>query len=113
MSSEAESDEASDKLSKELYKSYNLPNQYFLGPQEKVFKWARRGKGEGAYASLSILEPVITVERHGDEYHVAARFNIETTILGYGSKSKRLEDKVMRQIPDVPMLSSVVLTLFS
>jgi len=40
------------------------------------------------YASISILDTVITVERHGENYHVAARFNIETTITDYHSNQR-------------------------
>jgi hypothetical protein len=40
------------------------------------------------YASVSILDPVITIERHGGKYHIAARFNIETTILDYHSRKR-------------------------
>jgi hypothetical protein len=42
------------------------------------------------YASVSVLDPAITIERHGGKYHIAARFNLETTILDYHAK-KRLE----------------------
>ena len=51
---------------------YPLKNLTSVGP-----------KGKRPYASICILDPVITVERHDEKYHVAARFNIETTILHY------------------------------
>jgi len=56
----------------------NLNEQPFSGPDE----------GRGAYCSFSILNPAITIERHGGEYHVTARFNLETTILGYEEQKK-------------------------
>lgn len=40
------------------------------------------------YASVSVLDTVITVERHGGNYHVSARFNIETTIEDYNSRER-------------------------
>ena len=40
------------------------------------------------YASISVLDPVITVEFHSGKYHIAARFNIETTILDYHSRRR-------------------------
>lgn len=43
-------------------------------------------KGTAPYTSVCILDPCITIERHGGKLHVAARFNIETTILQYHSK---------------------------
>src|ERR1700734_2035108 len=58
---------------KEPVRLYDLENQYFKGP----------GKGQGAYASVCVLDPVITLERHHGKFHIAARFNIETTILRY------------------------------
>jgi hypothetical protein len=57
---------------------YNLPDQHFKGPK----------KGRGPYASVSILDPVITVERHYGKYYIAARFNIETTMLGYDQRER-------------------------
>lgn len=56
----------------------DLDDQYFVGPSNR----------KEAYASFHVLDPIITVERHGDEFHIAARFNIETTILGYGSRKR-------------------------
>ena len=57
---------------------YDLENQYFQGP----------AKGGGAYASISILDPMITIERHHGKYHIAARFNVETTILCYEAQKR-------------------------
>jgi hypothetical protein len=55
---------------------YDLENQYFTGPRSR----------HGAYASVSILNPAITVERHHGKYYIAASFNTETTILRYSTQ---------------------------
>jgi len=102
MTSDAEESEPPDVPTQEPFESYNLPNQYFLGPKSERHEGRRRDKVQDAYASISILEPVVTVERHNDEYHIAARFNIETTILGYDYKSKRFG---ARGDPSNPRLS--------
>lgn len=57
----------------------NLDDRLFSGPT--------RGTGS-PYTSLGVLDPCITVERHGHELHIAARFNIETTILHYNSHKR-------------------------
>ena len=59
---------------------YDLENQYFIGPR----------KGQGAYVSMSVLDPVIIVERHHEKYHITASFNIETTILRYNAQKKHV-----------------------
>ncbi|KAK1751200.1 hypothetical protein QBC47DRAFT_392424 [Echria macrotheca] len=59
---------------------YLLPPISFDGPRDKTTK---------PFASVSILDPVITIERHHGKYHVAARFNMETTILNYYENQKR------------------------
>ncbi|KAH6856921.1 hypothetical protein B0I37DRAFT_368797 [Chaetomium sp. MPI-CAGE-AT-0009] len=41
------------------------------------------------YVAVSILDPLITIERHHGKYHVAARFNMETTILNYYENQQR------------------------
>ena len=69
--------EVSD-IPKEPVRCLNVANQYFKGPKE----------GKGPYASISILDPVVTIELHGGKYHIAARFNVETTILYYNTKKK-------------------------
>jgi len=56
----------------------DLEDQYFLGPDN----------GKEPYTSFCILDSIITVERHGKEIHIAARFNIETTILRYSSQKR-------------------------
>ena len=56
----------------------DLGDQHFIGPRQ----------GEGAYTSLSILDPLITIELLGDEFRVSARFNIETTILSYDIRQR-------------------------
>jgi hypothetical protein len=43
---------------------------------------------QGPYVSISVLDPIMTIERHHGKYHVATRFNIETTILNYESSMK-------------------------
>ena len=52
---------------------YPLRNLTSVGPKES----------KRPYASICIIDPVITVERHDEKYHVAVRFNMETTILHY------------------------------
>jgi hypothetical protein len=56
----------------------DVADQYFQGPE----------RSKGPYAAISVVDPVITVERHGGKYHIAARFNIETTIQGYSTKRR-------------------------
>jgi hypothetical protein len=51
----------------------DLDSQSYSGP----------AGGRGAYTSFSVLDPAITIERHGGKYHVTARFNLETNILRY------------------------------
>lgn len=59
----------------------NLHDQSFSGPTN----------AKAPYSSLCILSPSITIERHRDEIHIAARFNMETTILRYdGNKRYRV-----------------------
>ena len=58
----------------------DIQDQYSSGPKDR----------KSRYASLCILDPVITVERHDGNLHIAARFNLETTILRYSSH-KRLD----------------------
>lgn len=58
----------------------DLQDQCFLGPKNR----------KSPYASFCILDPVITVEKHDGNLHIAARFNLETTILRYSSH-KRLD----------------------
>jgi hypothetical protein len=71
-------------INKQLYEpekdfsSKDLDNQYFKGPKE----------GRGAYASVCVLDPILTIEHRDKEYHVAVNFHLETTILGY-DKQKR------------------------
>lgn len=56
--------------------SIDLKDQVFQGP-----KLAKR-----PYASILILNPILTIERHADAYYFSCRFNIETTILGYETR---------------------------
>lgn len=53
---------------------YDLGNQYFQGPED------------GAYISVYILDPIVTIERHRDKYHISTAFNMETTILRYNDR---------------------------
>ena len=57
---------------------YPLKNLTSVGPKES----------KRPYASIYIIDPVITVERHHGKYHVAVRFNIETTILHYEAQRR-------------------------
>jgi hypothetical protein len=61
------------------FASYHLQDLTFTGPQDTKRK---------PYASLAILDPIITIERRHGKYHIAARFNIETAILNYASQTK-------------------------
>ncbi|KAL2855657.1 hypothetical protein BJX68DRAFT_264013 [Aspergillus pseudodeflectus] len=61
------------------FASYHLQDLTFTGPQDAKRK---------PYASLAILDPIISIERRYGEYHIAARFNIETAILNYASQTK-------------------------
>jgi hypothetical protein len=47
-----------------------------------------RGPESNEQVMVSILDPVITVEYHNEHYYIAARFNIETTILHYESHKR-------------------------
>jgi hypothetical protein len=42
----------------------------------------------GAHASLCISSPVITIEKRSSELLIAARFNMETSILEYSTDQK-------------------------
>lgn len=57
---------------------YYLHNLSFHGPSA----------ASKPYVSVSILDPIMTIERHHGKYHIAARFNIETTILNYESRTR-------------------------
>ncbi|RKK66282.1 hypothetical protein BFJ69_g15546 [Fusarium oxysporum] len=61
----------------EGFTSYHLQDLTFTGPS---------GHKRPAYASIAILDPIITIERRHGKYHIAARFNIETAILDYASQ---------------------------
>jgi hypothetical protein len=65
-----------DVSSKEPLLLYGLPDDSFKGPEKS------------AYISFCVLEPCITIERQGENFHIAARFNIETSILRYNSRKK-------------------------
>jgi hypothetical protein len=58
--------------------SKDLDNQYFKGPQG----------GRGAYASVCVLDPILTIEHRDQEYHIAVNFHLETTILGYSTQKR-------------------------
>ncbi|KAF1809508.1 hypothetical protein P152DRAFT_159314 [Eremomyces bilateralis CBS 781.70] len=55
----------------------DLKDQYFAGPNNKA-----------PYISFVVLSPTITVERLRGNIHIAARFNIEATILQYHSQKR-------------------------
>ncbi|KAI1350972.1 WD40-repeat-containing domain protein [Xylaria sp. FL0043] len=65
---------------------YDLQDQFFEGPQD------------GAYVDVCVLRPTITVERHGEYYHVAARFIIEASILRYSSQKSDDHEWFFRDI---------------
>ena len=57
---------------------------YFLIRNEELI-----GPTDGQpYASICVLDPLITVERHSNNYHITARFHLETTILGYSTHKR-------------------------
>ncbi|KAL4971180.1 hypothetical protein BDW66DRAFT_146562 [Aspergillus desertorum] len=60
----------------QIFPSYHLPDFARTGP--------KRPKTP-PYASIAILDPIITIERRHSKYYIAARFNIETAILNYSS----------------------------
>jgi len=60
------------------FSSKDLENQSFKGPK----------KGRGAYASVCVLDPILTIEHRDKEYHVAVNFHLETTILGYNTQKR-------------------------
>ncbi|KAF2498534.1 hypothetical protein BU16DRAFT_615564 [Lophium mytilinum] len=55
-----------------------LQNLSFTGP----------ANASKPYVSISILDPIITIERHHGKYHIAARFNLETSILNYENHTR-------------------------
>jgi hypothetical protein len=55
----------------------DLPNQYL---EQRAIK--------DPHASVAILDPVVMIERHGGNYHISARFNLETAIVGYHNQRK-------------------------
>jgi hypothetical protein len=74
----------------------NLDDQSFLGPEE----------GGDSYTSIGVLNPCITIERHGQQIHIAARFNIETTIQDYSS-AKRFASQAVDILPMLITLSAM------
>ena len=69
---------ASKQASPSQIQCYRLRSLSFHGPRE----------GLEPYISLSILDPIITIERHRGKYHIAARFNLEITILNYENQTR-------------------------
>ncbi|KAL3447636.1 hypothetical protein BJX65DRAFT_276505 [Aspergillus insuetus] len=65
------------------FASYHLQDLTFTGPQDSSSNINIK-----PYASIAILDPIITIERRYGKYHIAARFNIETAILNYASQMK-------------------------
>ncbi|GKZ38934.1 hypothetical protein AbraIFM66950_011508 [Aspergillus brasiliensis] len=61
----------------EGFTSYHLQDITCKGPQ---------GHKRPPYASIAVLDPIITIEKRHGKYHIAARFNIETAILNYASR---------------------------
>jgi len=57
---------------------FDLPDLHFGGPRAT----------NTPYMSVAILDSHITIERHGGNYHIASRFNLETTILDYHIREK-------------------------
>ncbi|KAL4880650.1 hypothetical protein BJY04DRAFT_219120 [Aspergillus karnatakaensis] len=71
------------------FTSYHLQDLTFTGPQ---------GAKQRPYASVAILDPIITIERLHGKYHIAARFNIETAILDYASRDSDDRDVFFQSI---------------
>jgi len=57
---------------------FDLPDLHFGGPRAT----------KTPYVSVAILDSHITIERQGGNYHIASRFNLETTILDYHIREK-------------------------
>ncbi len=55
-----------------------LANQSSGGPE----------KTSGHRVATFVTDPVITIERHSEKYHISARFDIETAIEGYRSQTR-------------------------
>jgi hypothetical protein len=60
-----------DEPDKSSIAYFAVKDQWFTGPKN------------APYASICVLDPLMTVERHHGQYHITARFNIETTVLEY------------------------------
>ncbi|KAL2797368.1 hypothetical protein BJX66DRAFT_297695 [Aspergillus keveii] len=75
------------------FASYHLQDLTFTGPQPNS-----RNTKIKPYASIAILDPIITIERRHGKYHIAARFNIETAILNYTSQTKDGRDLFFQDI---------------
>ncbi|PKX90611.1 uncharacterized protein P174DRAFT_506265 [Aspergillus novofumigatus IBT 16806] len=71
------------------FSSYHLQDLTFTGPQ---------GTRKSPYASVAILDPIITIERHHGIYHIAARFNIETAILNYATQDSDAHELFFQDI---------------
>jgi len=71
------SDASSDIDIKESVAYFRIRNEELIGPTDGP-----------PYASICVLDPLITVERHSNNYHIAARFHLETTILDYSTHER-------------------------
>ncbi|KAJ0421472.1 hypothetical protein BJY00DRAFT_312077 [Aspergillus carlsbadensis] len=81
------------------FASYHLQDLTFTGPQDSSSSSSSNSDSKiKPYASLAILDPIITIERRHGKYHIAARFNIETAILNYASQTKDGRDLFFQDI---------------
>lgn len=80
----------------------NLDDQFPIGPET----------ASNPYTSVGVLAPCITIERHGQQLHIAARFNIETTIQNYSS-ANRYSSQAAEKIPALIPLVVIVTNYFS
>jgi len=78
-----------------LNQSTTPPASYYEGSEisfpSRLTRKNKQNETDGlerAFASTSIVDGTVTIELHGDKYHIAARFNVETTISGYNSADK-------------------------
>ena len=69
---------AKPKAGADTFPCIYLPNQFSSGPE----------KASGHHISTFIIDPVITIERHNEKFHISARFDIETAIEGYSSQTR-------------------------
>lgn len=81
-------------MERKKFSSYHLQDVTFTGPKSPKTP---------PYATIAILDPIITIERRYAKYHIAARFNIETAILNYASWDKFVPPRTARMDKDLDL----------